>query len=78
MNLASQRGGGTVIMGIILLLMGTLMLNATRRQLRDANSLVGDERIYLQQFTAATSALASGQSPSLPAAEGCQCRQQAH
>ncbi|MEN4912995.1 DUF2509 family protein [Erwinia amylovora] len=76
MNMASQRGGGTLIMVIILLLMGTLMLNATRRQLSDANSLVGDERIYLQQFTAATSALAWGQRLSWPAAEGWQCRQQ--
>ncbi|CAO97801.1 DUF2509 family protein [Erwinia tasmaniensis] len=75
MRPASQRGGSTLLMVIILLLMGTLMLNATRRQLGDAINLVGDERIYLQQYTAATSALAWGQRLPWKAGEGWRCQQ---
>lgn len=60
MSLVMQRGSGALIAVMIVLLMGTLMLHATRRQLSDAMSLVGDERRYIQQFTGAMSALAWG------------------
>lgn len=75
-GLASQRGSGALIMVLILLLVGTLMLNATRRQLDDAITLVADERLYLQQFTAATSALAWGQRLPWLTGEGWQCQLQ--
>lgn len=76
MQAASQRGSGALIMVIMILLMGTLMLNTTRRQLDDSMSLVGDERHYLQQFTGAMSALAWGERLRWVASEKWQCQQQ--
>lgn len=73
----SQRGSGALLMVIMILLMGTLLLNATRRQLADAMSLVGSERTYLKQFTAAFSALAWGQRLHWNDDKGWQCQQQA-
>lgn len=77
MALSSQRGSGSLIAVMIVLLMGTLMLHATRRQLSDAMSLVGDEQRHLQQFTGATSALAWGERLHWSAAQTWQCQQQA-
>lgn len=76
MQTSSQRGSGALIMVIMILLMGTLMLNATRQQLDDSMSLVGDERHYLQQFTGAMSALAWGERLHWVAAEEWHCQQQ--
>ncbi len=57
----SQRGSGALLMVIIILLMGTVLLHATRRQLSDNLSLVSDERHYILEFTDAASALAWGE-----------------
>lgn len=76
MQASSQRGSGVLIMVIMILLMGTLMLNATRQQLDDSMSQVGDERLYLQQLTKAMSALAWGERLHWVAAENWHCQQQ--
>lgn len=76
MSLVMQRGSGALIAVMIVLLMGTLMLHATRLQLSDAMSLVGDERRYIQQFTGAMSALAWGERLRWPAAQKWQCQHQ--
>jgi len=76
MQTSTQRGSGALVMVMMILLMGTLMLNATRRQLDDSMSLVGDERHYLQQFTGAMSALAWGERLHWVAAEEWHCQQQ--
>lgn len=77
MPLATQRGSGALVAVMIVLLMGTLMLHATRRQLSDTMSLVGDEQRYFQQFTGAMSALAWGVRLRWPTAERWQCQHQA-
>ncbi|QGU86445.1 DUF2509 family protein [Erwinia sorbitola] len=77
MQLASQRGSGSLIMVIMILLMGTLMLNATRRQLEDSMSLVADERHYFEQLTAATSSLRWGERLRWLTADEWQCQHHA-
>lgn len=57
----TQRGSGAVIMVMMLLLMGTVLLHATRRQLSDSLSRVNDESRYIQQYVLALSALAWGE-----------------
>ena len=76
MQTSTQRGSGALVMVMMILLMGTLMLTTTRRQLDDSMSLVGDERHYLQQFTGAMSALAWGERLHWVAAEEWHCQQQ--
>lgn len=70
-----QRGSGALLMVIIILLMGTLLLNATRRQLSDSLSLVADQRLYLQQQASAASALAWGGRLRWGREAGWQCQQ---
>lgn len=70
-----QRGSGALLMVIIILLMGTLLLNATRRQLSDSLSLVADQRLYLQQQASAASALAWGGRLRWDREAGWQCQQ---
>lgn len=70
-----QRGSGALLMVIIILLMGTLLLNATSRQLSDSLSLVADQRLYLQQQAAAASALAWGGRLRWGREAGWQCQQ---
>lgn len=77
MQLQSQRGSGALIMVIMMLLMGTLMLNTTRQQLNDSMSLVGDERHYFQQLTGAMSALVWGERLHWGTAQQWQCQQRA-
>ena len=73
-NTAGQRGSGALLMVMVILLMGALLLNATRRQLSDALTLVADERLYLQQSVAASSALAWGERQHWNPAAGWQCQ----
>lgn len=56
-----QQGSGALLMVIIILLMGTALLHATRQQLSDNLSLVSDERRYILEYTDAVSALAWGE-----------------
>jgi len=72
----AQQGSGALIMVIILLLMGTALLHATRRQLSDNLSLVTDEQRYIQQYTGAASALAWGEHRLWREVEGWHCQQQ--
>nr|WP_314425959.1 DUF2509 family protein [uncultured Erwinia sp.] len=72
----SQRGSGALLMVIIILLMGTVMLHATRRQLSDNLSLVSDERHYILEYTDATSALAWGSRLAWPSTDGWFCQRE--
>lgn len=72
----AQRGSGALIMVIILLLTGTVLLNATRRQLSDSLSLVNDERFYIQQYARAASALAWGERLTWTDEAGWRCQVQ--
>ncbi len=56
----TQQGSGALLMAILLLLMSTALLNATRQQLDASLSLVADERLYLRQASLAASALEAG------------------
>lgn len=71
-----QRGSGALVMVLMILLMGTLMLNATRRQLSENLSLMSDERRYIRQYADAVSALAWGERQTWPLNSRWQCRQQ--
>lgn len=72
----AQRGSGALVMVIVLLLMGTVLLNATRRQLSDNLSLVNDERFYIRQYALAASALAWGERLTWPDEAGWRCQSQ--
>lgn len=74
----SQQGSGALLMVIIILLMGTVLLHATRRQLSDNLSLVDDERHYILEYTDAASALAWGERLTWRKAEGWSCQIQPH
>lgn len=72
----SQQGSGVLIMVIILLVMGTALLHATRRQLSDNLSLVMDEKEAIQQYTRAVSALSWGERLQWRETENGYCQQQ--
>ncbi len=71
-----QHGSASLLTVVMLLLMGTLLLNATRRQLNENLLLVRDEQIYIRQFTQASSALAWGERLRWSAQAGWQCQYQ--
>ncbi|MFG1173521.1 DUF2509 family protein [Erwiniaceae bacterium CAU 1747] len=72
----TQQGSGALLMVIVILLMGTVLLHATRRQLSDSLSLVSDERRYILEYTDAVSALAWGERLTWRRAEGWYCQLQ--
>ncbi|WP_371242115.1 DUF2509 family protein [Pantoea sp. KPR_PJ] len=70
----SQRGTGALGMVVMLLVMGSLTLHASRERLAQSVALVADERQHIQDFWAAQSALQWGLRQRWPAsqAQGCQ------
>lgn len=71
-----QRGGVAIAMVLLVLLLGSALLNATRQQLGAALSQVVDERQYLIDYHQALSALAWGQRLIWPLRQGWRCQQQ--
>lgn len=69
-----QQGSGALLMVIIILLMGTALLHATRQQLSDSLSLVSDERHYIHEYTDAVSALTWGERLTWRTVEGWYCQ----
>ncbi|EOS95986.1 hypothetical protein ETR_05273 [Erwinia tracheiphila PSU-1] len=63
-----------MIMVIMLLLMSAAMLNATRKQMEGALSLLAGERIFYQQSSQATSAMNWGGQQHWSALTGWQCK----
>lgn len=61
-------------MVIMLLLMSAAMLNATRKQMEGALSLLAGERIFYQQSSQATSAMNWGGQQHWSALTGWQCK----
>ncbi|WP_345828807.1 DUF2509 family protein [Erwinia sp. HDF1-3R] len=56
----AQRGSGSLLAVIILLMMSATLLHATRIQLDDALGLLADERQFYLQYSRAASALVWG------------------
>ncbi|MFD1802022.1 DUF2509 family protein [Mixta tenebrionis] len=65
-----------IAMVLLVLLLGSALLHATRQQLAAALSLVADERRYLIDYHQALSALAWGERLDWPPGSGWRCRQQ--
>lgn len=68
----NQKGNSALGMVLMILLMGSLTLHASRERLEQGMSLVADERQHYQDFWAAQSALQWGLTLSWPQAQGCQ------
>ncbi|MGD8108422.1 DUF2509 family protein [Pantoea sp. FN0302] len=65
-----------IAMVLLMLLLGSGLLHATRQQLDGALSLVTDERQFLREHYHALSALAWGARLSWPTQQGWHCQQQ--
>lgn len=63
-------------MVLLVLLLGSALLNATQRQLGASLALLADERRYLIDYHQALSALAWGERLRWPQQEGWRCQQQ--
>lgn len=76
----SQQGQSSLGMVVVLLLLGTLMLNTSQQRLARDMMLVADERQYLRDFWAAQSALQWGLSQRWPEEQPqlCQSEPQQH
>ncbi|MFS2225447.1 DUF2509 family protein [Pantoea sp. B65] len=72
--MSRQQGSGVLSMVVVVLLLGTALLNATRQQLASALTLVAHERQHIIDFYAAQAALAWGSKLSWPASHGWQCQ----
>ncbi|KOC89774.1 DUF2509 family protein [Winslowiella iniecta] len=72
--MSQQQGSGAITMVVMILLLGTALLNATRQQLSASLSLVADERQHIIEFYAAQAALAWGSQLSWPASAGWHCQ----
>jgi len=72
--MSQQQGSGALTMVVMILLLGTALLNATRQQLAASLSLVADERQHIIEFYAAQAALAWGSRLSWPASDGWHCQ----
>ena len=72
----SQHGNSTLGMVLMLLLLGSLTLHATRTQLSQGMVLVADTQQHHKDFAQAQAALQWGLMQSWPAASGWQCQQQ--
>lgn len=71
----TQKGNSALSMVLIVLLMGSLTLHASRARLEQGLTLVADERRYFQAWLAAQSALSWGLTLSWPAAHAAGCQQ---
>jgi len=69
-----QQGSGALTMVVMILLLGTALLNATRQQLSASLSLVADERQHIIEFYAAQAALAWGGQQLWPASVDWHCQ----
>ncbi|WP_337023954.1 MULTISPECIES: DUF2509 family protein [unclassified Pantoea] len=72
----SQHGNSTLGMVLMLLLLGSLTLHATRTQLSQDMVLVADTQQHHKDFAQAQAALQWGLMQSWPEASGWQCQQQ--
>ncbi|SNY65679.1 DUF2509 family protein [Pantoea sp. GL120224-02] len=72
----NQYGNSTLGMVLMLLLLGSLTLHATRTQLSQGMVLVADTQQHHKDFAQAQTALQWGLMQSWPAASGWQCQQQ--
>nr|MBA2815543.1 hypothetical protein [Candidatus Pantoea persica] len=70
----TQKGNSALSMVLIVLLMGSLTLHASRVRLEQGLTLVADERRYFQAWLAAQSALSWGLTLSWPAAHSSGCQ----
>lgn len=72
----NQKGNSALGMVLMILLMGTLTLHASREKLEQGMSLVADERQHIYDFWAAQSALQWGLMQSWPEAQTQGCQQE--
>ena len=72
----NQYGNSTLGMVLMLLLLGSLTLHATRTQLSQGMVLVADTQKHHKDFAQAQAALQWGLMQSWPEASGWQCQQQ--
>lgn len=72
----NQYGNSTLGMVLMLLLLGSLTLHATRTQLSQGMVLVADTQQHHKDFAQAQAALQWGLMQSWPEASGWQCQQQ--
>jgi len=74
MESVNQRGNSTLGMVLMLLLLGSLTLHASRTQLAQGMVLVADEQQHHKDFWQAQAALQWGLTQSWPAVVGWQCQ----
>lgn len=72
----NQQGNSALGMVLLVLLMGSLTLHASRDRLEQSMSLVADERQHIKDFWAAQSALQWGLSLSWPETQTQRCQQE--
>lgn len=69
-----QQGSSTLGMVLMLLVIGSLTLHASRKMLEQGMRLLSDEQQYIQDFWQAQSALQWGLSRRWPAGEAVRCQ----
>lgn len=72
--LCQQQGSGALGMVVLILLLGSALLHATRQQLDAALTLVAQERQHIIDYYAAQAALAWGEQLNWPDSSGWQCQ----
>jgi len=70
-----QQGSSALGMVLMVLVMGSLTLHASRKMLEQGMQLLADEQQFIQDFWRAQSALQWGLSLSWPAHEAASCQQ---
>ncbi|MCZ4060319.1 DUF2509 family protein [Pantoea sp. LMR881] len=73
-----ERGNSALGMVLMILLMGSLTLHASRKMLSQGMLLVADEQHFIQHFWRAQSALQWGMTLHWPGAERPFCQQDSH
>lgn len=72
----NQRGNSALGMVLMILLMGSITLHASREMLGQGMRLVADEQHFIQDFWRAQSALQWGMTLNWPATEALHCQQE--
>ncbi len=73
-SLRQQQGSGALGMVVLILLLGSALLHATRQQLDAALTLVAQERQHIIDYYSAQAALAWGGQVNWPDSSGWQCQ----